>query len=61
MREELGVPLPDAPSPAAGDVGVKEGQRRWFLLHASCCLRLAPSHCYLLMGQDGETRDAQGW
>ncbi|KYO40443.1 complement C5 [Alligator mississippiensis] len=43
-----------------GDVGVQVGQSRWFLVRASCRLRLAPGRRYLLMGQDGETRDAQG-
>ncbi|XP_025048727.1 complement C4 [Alligator sinensis] len=43
-----------------GDVGVQAGQSRWFLVRASCRLRLASGRRYLLMGQDGETRDAQG-
>ncbi|XP_067416347.1 complement C4-A [Emydura macquarii macquarii] len=42
------------------DVGLQAGQRRWFLVRASCRIRLVPGRRYLLMGQDGETRDPQG-
>uniref|UniRef100_A0A7M4EKW2 NTR domain-containing protein n=1 Tax=Crocodylus porosus TaxID=8502 RepID=A0A7M4EKW2_CROPO len=57
-----GVPCPCLipSSLTAGDVGVQVGQRRWFLVRASCRLRLASGRRYLLMGQDGETHDPQG-
>ncbi|XP_074873713.1 complement C4-like [Carettochelys insculpta] len=43
------------------DMGLlKAGQSRWFMIRGSCRLQLVPGKRYLLMGQDGETRDPQG-
>nr|XP_048673572.1 complement C4-like isoform X1 [Caretta caretta] len=42
------------------DVGLQAGQSRLFLVRGSCRIRLGPGRRYLLMGQDGDTRDPQG-
>ncbi|XP_061475534.1 complement C4-like [Rhineura floridana] len=42
------------------DTGISANQVRRFVVRAACRTRLATGNEYLLMGRDGETRDAEG-
>ncbi|XP_032998058.1 complement C4-like [Lacerta agilis] len=42
------------------DIGIAENEIRRFVVRGACRTRLVTGQEYLLMGRDGETRDAQG-